>query len=182
LSISWETVATAAATAVLVTLVVEEVAKPRLEARKERHLETLRTRRDLVTAVVTITMAARMSVTELPGGAEDQLRRRWRDEQQRHHGRLQTLVTELFDNLGRYAAAYPEPIRRDLIRYVVCMRGVMLSSRPQHVQADILRSLGRPAAAMVAASGWRPGAASRARAELIALIERTEATGDAAPR
>ncbi len=181
MSISWDTVATAAATAVFVTLVVESVAKPRLEARKERHLETLRTRRAVVTAVVTLTMAARMSVTELPGDAEEELRRRWRDEQLRHHGRLQALVTDLFDNLGRYAAAYPEPICRDLIRYVVCLRGVTLSTRPPQAQAEIIRSLGRPAAAMLAARGWRPGAASRARDELRSLVARTEATGDAVP-
>ncbi len=175
MSISWDTVATAAGTAVFVTVVVESFAKPRLEARKERHLETLRTRRALVTAVVTLTMAARMSVTELPDDAEEELRRRWRDEQLRHHDRLRTLVTELFDNLGRYAAAYPDPIRRDLIRYVVCMRGVMLSTRAPHAQAEILRTLGRPAAAMLTVPAWRTGAATRARDQLRSLVGQTEA-------
>lgn len=46
-SINWDTVSTAGATALVVTLAVEYVAKPRLEARKEAILDAL-WRRDRV--------------------------------------------------------------------------------------------------------------------------------------
>ncbi len=169
--IDWGAAATAAVTAVFVTVLVECLAKPRLEARKERHLEALRTRRELVTAIATLTMAARMSVTELPAGADDEVRQRWGEEQRRHHARLRTLVTDLFDDLGRYVAAYPEPVGVELIRAVVCLHGVMLSSRPERRRAEIVHAVGRAVTRVVSGASGE----AAARAELRAVIARTGA-------
>ena len=169
--IDWDAAATAAVTAVLVTGLVECFASPRLAARKERHLEALRTRRELATVIATLTMAARMSVTDLPAGADDDLRERWDEEQRRHHARLHGLVTDLFDDLGRYVAAYPEAVGVDLIRAVVGLHGVMLSSRPERRRAENGHAVGRAMTRVVGGASDR----TAARADLRAVIARTGA-------
>jgi hypothetical protein len=69
-SINWDTVSTAGATALVVTLVVEYVAKPRLEARKEAILDALRSRREVQALVLRMTVAAQRYAEDMPDGVD----------------------------------------------------------------------------------------------------------------
>jgi hypothetical protein len=73
-SINWSTVWTAGATALFVTLAIEYVAKPRLEARKEQILDALRARGEVKALVTRMSFAAMRYVQDLPDGVDSQLR------------------------------------------------------------------------------------------------------------
>lgn len=86
-SVDWNTVRTAGATAVFVTLAVEYIAKPRMEARKERILEDARLRRDLVTAIMDLTLSAAILITDVPADASAEVKQTLREERRRHYER-----------------------------------------------------------------------------------------------
>jgi hypothetical protein len=174
MSINWGTVATA----VVLTLILEYFFKPFLEARKQRHLENLRTRQELLAALVSLTMSAKIYVTEVPDDIDPVLRQAFKDERARHYGRLKSTVSDLFDNAGRYAKVYPALLSDDLIAYLACLHGVMLSRRPKHRQADIIQAMGVPAATVLDPRPWRLIGCMRARDELMRLIAQTERQSD----
>jgi hypothetical protein len=178
MAIEWRTVATAVVTAVLVTLVVEYLVKPGLEARKEGHLTTARNRRALLVAILDLAMAAQIVSAELPGEAAWALQRAFREERERHYGRLRTLAMEMFDNLGRYAQAYPWPYRDEPVAFVMCLYGVMISTRPKRRQAEIILGLAQVAARVFDPSIRRPSEWQLARAQLAKLISETEMPAD----
>jgi hypothetical protein len=163
MSINWDTVQTAAATAVFVTLIVEYFAKPRLEARKERHLETLRTRRTFITGVAELAMAANLLTLDLPNDAERKLQRNFQEERDRQYARMCARVVDMFDGVGKYAAAYREPVMSELFAYVMCLYGVVISTRSKRRQAEIIKELGPAAVAVFEPSRWRPLAFMNAR-------------------
>jgi hypothetical protein len=108
MSIAWNTVQTAAATALLVTLVIEYAVKPQLEARKERHLEALRTQRRFDSLLIDLAVAAGVYITDdTTAYGFAVVRGKLQAERARQYDRMQNLVTELFDNLGKFAGSYP---------------------------------------------------------------------------
>jgi hypothetical protein len=144
--INWDTVVTSGATAVVVTLAIEYFAKPRLEARKERILGLLRARRELLSVITRLTLAAKMYGEELPAAAPQDLQRAWRDERSRHYETLQDQSRQLLDDVSRYAHAYPRQLDDVLIGYVTTVHGIMLSMRPRHRKAAHIADLGIPIA------------------------------------
>lgn len=145
-TIDWNTVATAGATAVIVTLAIEYVAKPRLEARKERILGALRARRELLTAITRLSLAARMYCEELPATAPQDLQRAWGHERGRQYDVLQTQARQLLDDVPRYAHAYPRQFDDVVLGYVTTVHAVMLSMRPRSRKAALVADLGVPVA------------------------------------
>jgi hypothetical protein len=145
-AINWNIVATSAATAIIVTLAIEYFAKPRLEARKERILELLRARRELLSVITKLSLSAKMYGEDLPATAPQDLRRAWRDERDRHYQALQQQSRQLMDDVARYAHAYPRQLDDVLIGYATTVHGIMLSMRPRRRKAAHIADLGTPVA------------------------------------
>jgi hypothetical protein len=142
-AIDWDTVrtsvASAAATALLVTLAVEYFAKPRLEVRKERMLDMVRARKELISSIVGISLAAQMLVQPLPDDIDPAVRDTFQAEQERHYARLRETSVGLFDNAGKYVGAYPTVrIQTFVMDYVTTLYGVVVSSRTRRRQAEII--------------------------------------------
>lgn len=144
MSITWGAVETAAATAVLVTLAIEYAAKPQLEARKERHLEALRTRRRFEAMLVDLALSTQMYLIDDSSADRDsRVRANLQEERRRQYERTQALGRELFDDLGRFTAAYPDfaGLHSDLILFGTTVYGVLMSARSRHRQAEIIAEL-----------------------------------------
>lgn len=176
--INWNTVLTSVVTAIVVTLLVEYAAKPRLEARKERILDIVRARRELGAALIPIAQAADMlladPLAEPLKDAPRELREKFRAERQRGYDRMQGQIQQLMDNVGRYAGCYPSLHMNLVMRFVMCAWGVMISLRTQHEQARIIKALVEQMATALEPSLWRPLAWKRAHDETMRLIDEAE--------
>ncbi|WP_319462502.1 hypothetical protein [Micromonospora sp. RTP1Z1] len=177
-SINWDTVATAGATAAFVTLAVEYMAKPRLEARKERVLEDARLRRDLVTAMMDLSLSASIIISQLPDEASAEVKQSLREERKRHYERMSSRINALHDEAGRYARAFKEPKRTGVLRYLNCVKGVVLSPRTRHRQAEVVHSLAVPAVTILEGTLWWPIPYAKAWMKLEGLVADTEVPAD----
>lgn len=145
-AINWDTVVTSGLTAVIVTLTIEYAAKPRLEARKERILDQLRARRELLAAITKLTLSAQMYREELPSSAPQDLQRVWADERRRHFDDLQQQARQLLDDTPRYAQAYHHRFHDVLIGYATTVHAIVTSMRQKHRKATLIADLGIPVA------------------------------------
>ncbi|GAA3129139.1 hypothetical protein JOF29_007321 [Kribbella aluminosa] len=145
-AINWNTVATSAATAIIVTLAIEYLAKPRLEARKERILGVIRTRQEVLAVITKLSIVAKMYGDDLPATAPLDLQRRVKVERDRLYKVLEDQSRHLMDDVARYAGVYRGPLRDILIEYTGAVHGVMLSMRPRQRKAAHLAQLGKPIA------------------------------------
>jgi hypothetical protein len=134
----WDAVLSAVFTALLVTLVIEYFAKPRLEARKERILQLVRTRHALGDAILQIGLASRVLVNELAADAPPDVVDAFNCEQERQYQRLRDKVLQLFDDSGTYVRIYVDPIRDDLMVLVMSLYRVILSPRTRKRQAQMV--------------------------------------------
>lgn len=137
----WDAVVSAVITAAIVTLVVEYLAKPRLEARKERILQVVRTRHTLGDVLLEIGLAARTITEEVAADAPPDVVDAFNSERDRQYQRLRERVLQLFDESGRYIRVYVGPIRDDLMILVMCLYGIVLSPRPRKRQAEMVIEL-----------------------------------------
>ncbi|GIF01569.1 hypothetical protein [Paractinoplanes rishiriensis] len=180
MSIAWNTVQTAAATALLVTLVIEYAVKPQLEARKERHLEALRTQRRFEALLVDLALAAGVYITDdTTADGNAVVRGKLQAERARQYDRMQHLVTELFDNLGKFASSYPlAPWRNDMLLVGTTMHGILMSARSRHRQAQLIAELtGISSRIFYQRHLWKAADLSKARTELRALVTQTQQPG-----
>ena len=173
--VNWDTVATAGATAMFVTLVIEYLAKPRLEARKERILSHFRDRRDLGVLVTKISLAARRFTEPMPDDVEPKLRETWNRERDRQFTLMRELVLKLSDDVDRYARVYRNPVRELLIKYAFTLHGVVMSLRSRHRQAEIVGDLGVPMAIVIDANLRRPLDFQTAVEQVRELVAATQA-------
>ncbi|MEU5554301.1 hypothetical protein ABZ738_31470 [Micromonospora sp. NPDC047793] len=172
-SINWDTVATAAATAIFVTLAVEYAAKPRLEARKERILAVHRSRRELAVAVRGIAVTSAFLALDLPKDAAGDVRAQLLAERARKHEQMRDQAQAMFDVGDSHAATYPGWVMESVMSYITTVQGVMLSARTQHDKACLIRDLSQHMAVIVDARILRPLAFMNARAGLDALVAKT---------
>lgn len=184
MSIAWNTVQTAAATALAVTLVIEYAVKPQLEARKERHLEALRTQRRFESLLIDLAVASGVYTTDDTAADGDTVvRQKLQAERARQYDRMQQLVTELFDNLGRFAGSYQlAPWRDDMLLVGTTMHGVLMSARSRHRQAELIAELtGISSRIFCQRQLWKAADLSKARTELRTLVAQTHQRGPALP-
>jgi hypothetical protein len=149
--INWDTVRTslvgAVFAAIFVTLFIEYLAKPRLEARKDRILAIMRARREFLAAITNISMAAQLLLLDVPRNADREIREKFRLERQRQYERLQESVLKLFDNVGEFGAIYRGAKMRDtIVHYVMCLYGLTMSKRTRRAQAEAMLGMAIPAA------------------------------------
>jgi hypothetical protein len=159
--------------AVLVTLAMEYVVKPVLEARKDRVLGALREQRELLAVTLELSMAARALLLEIPATADREVRESFRSERERQYGRIQGLVRRLFDGVSGYAAAYPGEVRDLAIEYVMCLHCLTMSRRSRQAQAELIVSLAGPATRVFEPRLWplrvRPGTVAELRRRLAVI-------------
>ncbi|MFG1849612.1 hypothetical protein [Micromonospora carbonacea] len=173
-TINWDTVATAAATAMFVTLAVEYAAKPRLEARKERILDGLRSRNELVSAIANVSVPAGLLTLDIPKEASADVRQNLLEERRRQYERLRNLVQSMQDNAVRHVKTYPVRWRGFALRYIACVQGVMLSARTQHRKAELIMELSIQMVTILEGRWWRPMPVVRAAQKLDQVIRETE--------
>ncbi|MFI7545482.1 hypothetical protein [Actinoplanes sp. NPDC049599] len=183
-SINWDTVSTAGATALVVTLAVEYVAKPRLEARKEAILDALRARREVQALVLRMTVAAQRYAADMPDGVDPRLRTKWATERNRQYAVLEELVLKLSDEVPRYASTFRQPLRDLVVQVAYTAFGIMLSLRPKTRKAQMLVELGTAAAAVLDLPApwkvvWRALPWQRSADEVRRLVAQAE--GEPAP-
>jgi hypothetical protein len=185
-SINWDTVATAGATALVVTLAVEYVAKPRLEARKEAILDALRARREVQALVMRMTVAAQRYMQDMPDGVDPKLRARWATERNRQYAVMEELALKLSDEMPRYAGTFRQPLRDLVIAIAYNSFGIMLSLRQKTRKAQMLIELGTAAAAVLDVPSpwmavWRALGWQRSADEVRRLVAQAQAEGEPAP-
>ncbi|WP_327591387.1 hypothetical protein OHA25_60670 (plasmid) [Nonomuraea sp. NBC_00507] len=172
MSINWSTVATSALTALIVTLGVEYLAKPRLEARKERILDALRARRELLTSLTVMAVAADAVRTKIPHGIDATVRERLVVERTRQYDRLRDEAQRLGDTLPRYVSVFVGPVRTLLVSYASTTWGLLLSAQAQYQQAETIYEMTQQLATVLDGPRWRP------HARVAALIRLREAIGE----
>lgn len=162
----------------VVALGIELVAKPRLEARKERILADHRSRLTFDARLTKIiTMAATWAQFEEPTRGSDEFRDRLENERSRALQELDGITQELMDDLGSYAGTYVAWNPRVLgasapalvAKYVFIVRGISLSDRSA---ADKFRELRDVSLAMQQAlfSYWHPVRRARALRDLPGIL------------
>jgi hypothetical protein len=168
------TVLVSALTSGVVALGIEWLAKPRLEARKERLLQVHRARQTFQANVVRLLAdSVRVSTAAalpLPRDLKAEVRRAARGEVSRAAQRIDDATKEMADKLEDYALSYGTARARDLVvGYVAVARGVQLSDRTQVEKAEILREISAPLNTLLF-GGWRFRSRYRALMELPAVL------------
>ncbi|MCG5462889.1 hypothetical protein MED01_001001 [Micromonospora sp. MED01] len=180
-NINWDTVATSVAAAVFTTLAIEYTAKPWLEARKDRILEGMRGRRELLATIIKIALPAAFLTEHLPPSTPADMRQRLLEGRRQQYEVMRDQIQHLFENTGRYGGLYPGPVRDLVIRYILCIQGLAWSRRTQNDQARIVRALTAELALVLDGPRRHAPARLRAMRELDKLIRETE-TDDPADR
>jgi hypothetical protein len=165
-----------ALTSAFVTLAVEWLAKPRLEARKERLLTLHRGRRTFEkNLLIILGNAAKLATGAahgIPRGTEEELRRAIRGEADRAAAQIEAATKDMSDNLMDYVLTYAtDRIRNLIIRYVFTARVIAISTRTQVEKAEILKEITTPINTWLFAK-HRPVARARAFAELPTVLEK----------
>ncbi|WP_219505298.1 hypothetical protein [Nonomuraea ceibae] len=150
-----EPVLVAAAVSLVVTLGIEYVAKPRLEARKERILEAMRARRDLLSRVAVVAMTATAAAADIPDEASSEVQDKIRAEQARQFDRLEGEVLGLADDAGRYLSTFAGPVRTLIGDYLFVQRGVLMSERSRSEQCAQVLELAGQMALVLGGPRWR---------------------------
>jgi hypothetical protein len=176
-SINWDTVATSAVTALLVTLAVEYAAKPRLEARKERILGAHRSRRELSAAITSIALPAAFLAIDLPRDVMGEVRDSLLAERKRQYERLRAQAEALVDSMDRHAGTFPGPPMKLVMSYISTVQGVMLSTRTRHDKAGLIHELSKQIAMILDGRWWQTPARVRAVWELDRLVKRSQDQG-----
>jgi hypothetical protein len=178
-NVNWSTVVTAVVTAAFVTMVVEYLAKPHLEARKQRILDAHQTGRELLALITTLSIAAGKYLQHLPEDADPELQEVWEKERERNYEIMRSKVELLSDEVPRLTQSYPSRITADLIAYALCIHGVTLSLRTKDRKAEIVSDFALPiATALEVPPIWKLWSWAMAWQTVRSMIEEVE--GEAA--
>lgn len=147
------TVVTAAVVSAVVSIFFEWVAKPRMDARKERILNDIGNRRKFENNLLRLDVASGMWARfKYPANATRQTKEAIDSERQRAYQQIDDTTKEMVDDLGFYALTYLgvriRPLKTSvpemISRYVYCVRGVYLSNRTYTTKAEIIHKLTEP--------------------------------------
>ena len=141
------TVVTSAVVSGSVTVAVDWIVRPRMDARKERILDNYRNRRDFEDNLLKLRVMSGMwaRFEQPPDAAADQ-KERLNDEMDRAFGQIDAMSKDMLDNLGSFALTFHgiklpglnATIPELIARYVYLVRGICLSDRPFPAKARIL--------------------------------------------
>jgi hypothetical protein len=166
------TVLVPAITSAFVMLAYEWLAKPRLEARKER----LRARRDFEKNLHVILGNASKLATGaahgIPRGTEEELRLAIRAEADCAATQIVAATKDMSDNLMDYVKTYyTDRIRNLIVRYVFTARAISISTRSQVEKAEILKEVTIPINTWLFAR-WRYITRAQAFEELPKVLDK----------
>jgi hypothetical protein len=181
-SVNWDTVATSAATALIVTLGIEYAAKPRLEARKERVLAALRSRRELSAALTAVSLPAAFLTMDIPKDAEPQVRETLKAERQRQYERMREQAQAMTDSMDRHASTFHSMPMKIVMSYIGTVQGIMLSARTRHDKAKLIFELSQQMALILDGRWWQAVARVRALQRFHELVAESEKQTDKVPR
>jgi hypothetical protein len=147
------TVLTAGVVSAVVSIFFEWIAKPRMDARKERILNDIGNRRKFENNLLRLEVASGMwAQFKYPASATRQTKEAIDAERQRAYQQIDNTTKGMADDLGFYALTYfgvrMRPLKTSvpemISRYVYCVRGVYLSNRTYTTKAEIIRKLTGP--------------------------------------
>jgi hypothetical protein len=166
---------------------LEMVAKPRLEARKDRILAASKGRADFERRLLRLEIVCGLWETfEYPSGISMKGRQLIASEKKRSFSQVEDITRGLVDDLGFYALTYlgvnlpglkastPELISR----YVFAVRAISLSSRPPEVKARSIRPLTEAIRLALFGSKWHLRARINALHRLPGLLREVSAWDD----
>jgi hypothetical protein len=153
---------------------VEYAAKPRLEARKERILGALRSRRELSAAITSIAMPAVFLSIDMPKDATGEIRDHLLAERKRQYERMRDQAQALVDSMDRHAGTFSAQAMKLVMSYISTVQGVMLSTRTRHDKARLVHDLSKQIAMILDGRWWQTPARVRAVWELDRLVKRSQ--------
>jgi len=150
------TVIVAAVTSGVVTLVIEYLAKPRLEARKERLLAILRARQDLRRLMLRIGVTAqRLNHPRLPATVVGEPRTRMLAQDERSAEVLAADVATLSDTVIEPLYNWPSRAGRMLFTYVGIVNGIVMSERTRAKKGELIATSIAPVIDFFFAPRWK---------------------------
>jgi hypothetical protein len=173
------TILTAALTSGVVTLGIEWLFKPRLEARKERLLELHRKRHTFEAQMATILInIAKWSALELPDGLSETVSARLAEDKDAAEQKIESVAAAMNDEIFDVTFAYATKRIRDLIiRYIFAVRLVQQSDRTQEEKWAILLDLTQAAHTWLFSRLWRARSRGKAMFHLVKALDALTATG-----
>jgi hypothetical protein len=182
-----------ALTSAVVALGIEWLAKPRLEARKERLLSARRARFTFESRLLRIEVIAAMW-KDLPPNpaprASPGERERLRAELSRGMAEVDGITRELVDEVGSYALTYVGwnvpggvgPVPTLITRYVTLARGLVISDRTSNEKLRLLHDMTEPLRYFLFSGRSHLAKRIRALQSLPGVFDKVDGTaGDQAP-
>ncbi|KAA9164966.1 hypothetical protein FPZ12_006865 [Amycolatopsis acidicola] len=169
-----ETVLVSALTSGAVALGIEWLAKPRLEARKDRLLDLHRKRRSFGNQMTTIMLnAAKWDDLDLGVDMPESARKRLREERREADGRIEDAIrkmnAETVDVVFSYAG---KRIKETIIGYIFLMQMLMISDRTQAEKRKILLEVTGAAHTWLFSRVWHYKARTKAFLTLMTLLRK----------
>lgn len=174
----------------VVAIGIELVAKPRMDARKERILNDHRNRRKFEDNLLRLrVMSGMWTESDYPENLTVEQRERVEGEIERTIQRMDDVTREMVDDLGFYALTYlnvriprvDTTMPKLISRYAYAVRGVQLSERSFKVKAKILHELTVPIHTYLFGSKWHPSRRINALVELPKLLDKYTSAGGSEP-
>lgn len=167
------TVLVSAITSGIITLALEALLKPRLDARREIVGAAHRHRREFSEHLVTIAVACgKWTNYRKPPGLTRDASSRLREEMNRDANAVDEATRHMSDNAANIALGYATSRIRELVgRYIATARGIELSDRPFQEKAELLGQITGPAHDWLFARRWRVVTVVKAHMELMRLLD-----------
>lgn len=177
------TVLVSALTSGVVALGIEWLAKPRLEARKERILQLHRARwtfeADVLAVLANSAKLSEAVAQRLPRDLKEEVRRAIRDEIGRAVQQLDNATREMSDTLADYGFTYPTAqVQGRIVQYVSTARGIQISDRTLAEKAEILKEITAPLHTWLFGPRWRFRSRYRALMELPGILAKYDQEGE----
>lgn len=142
IQINWDAVLTAGATAAIVTLTFEYLAKPRLEARKQRIVDAHKMRQDFERSVRELTRFSVRYTRERPEELDSADRARWDKKRRIYYRKIEEQIMRLDDSLYECMPAYSRRERRLRADFFGAIEAVDMSNELKTRKAEIFSVLG----------------------------------------
>lgn len=170
------TIVVAALTSGTVTLGIEWVFKPRLEARKERLLEHHRKRRTFASQMHTIMVnIAKWSSLDLPSERPDTVTMLLTQDREAAERRIDAAITAMNDDAFDIVTPYATQRIRDLVlRYIFNTRMIQLSDRTRADKWTLLQILTQDTHTWLFGGTWRFWSRGKAMLHLMKTLDDLE--------
>jgi len=177
------TILTSALVSGAVAIGFEVVAKPRLDARKERILTYFRSRQQFESNLQRLRVTSGLwSNYEYPSDISEESRKQLDGERERGFQRMDDVSKELVDDLGFYSLTYfgknlprlDTSIPALISRYVFAVRGILLSKRTPEAKAKAVYELTEPMHSSLFGGRWHLVKRAKAPFGLLEVLRKYE--------